>query len=418
MSKTKLLTLILGASIVGLVLLAFYEEAYAAPLVTTEVSDGSYGGSSAGDLLYAFTNTNAGFGTTGIFSTDGTRYVVDTFITGSANNPPGTQWRVYTAASVVGAIPAGEYTIFFCSGPYGGPNTDCFDPSWTYATAEASADGQATVMFDGTVFTEIGPPTTDFNEVVDYIYDPNLDNTFGTSTVGAIFSIAEPDWVSSIGYDLIDPTGVVVDTDFVNDPVAGTYNIAKEYEFDTTGVYTVRAWFIQETADGYQRIENPVSLSIIINVPTWSFDPVTGDLVPTASTTIATSTLTYFKVECPEDIIIGGLCKMAVGFLIPNVGAIQGVQASFYNLMAKAPFSFFTESKAVLDSFRTTGASTGGSLTLNIFGEEVSVISTTTAATIGLDENELDGLKDIMAILMWMMLAWYLYWRIASIFGV
>lgn len=263
-----------------------------------------------------------------------------------------------------------------------------------------------------------GEASTEFNEVIDYVYDPNLDNSFGTSTVGAIFSIAQPDWVSSIGYDLVDPTGVVVDTDFVNDPEAGTYTIAKEYDFDSTGVYTLRAWFIQETGSGYQRVDNPTTLSIIINVPSWVFDPVTGDLVPAASTTIATSTLLAFKVDCPDDIIIGSVCKLLVGFFVPSLASIQGVQGSFANLMTKAPFSFFVQSKAILDGFRITDNALGGSFSLNLYGSDIDIVSSSTAASVGLDSGALTFFKLIMTVGLWLMLAWYLYWRIASIFGV
>lgn len=261
----------------------------------------------------------------------------------------------------------------------------------------------------------IVPPTTDFNEVIDYIYDPVLDNSFGTSTVGATFSIAEPDWLTSFGFDLRGPLGNILYTGSSTTAVPATVDVDVEYYFDTSGAYELVAWFIDDSGN---KIINPVSVFITVNVPAWVFDPVTGDLVPEASTTIATSTLTNFKIDCPDDVLVGSLCKLAVGMFIPSTSAIQGLQASFYSLMDKAPFSFFTQSKTVLDAFRTGSAQTGGSLALTLYGSEIEVVSSTTASSLGVDSGMIDFLKGIMIVGLWLMLAWYLYWRIASIFGV
>lgn len=260
----------------------------------------------------------------------------------------------------------------------------------------------------------LDPPSTDFNEVVEYIYDPDLDNSFGTSTVGATFSIAQFEWIDSFGYTLSNPIGTIVATGTLESTENGTFTLSGEYDFDTTGVYILQAYFIQDGST----INNPVSLYISINAPTWSFDPVTGDLVPTASTTIATSSLTYLKVECPDDLLVGSLCKLAVGMFIPSTAAIQNVQASFYSLMNKAPFSFFTQSKTILDAFRIGTASSGGTFSLTLYGSSVPIVSSTTASNIGLGSSTIDFFKSIMTVGLWLMLAWYLYWRIASIFGV
>jgi len=259
------------------------------------------------------------------------------------------------------------------------------------------------------------PPTTEFNEVLEYVYDPDLNNTFGTSSIGADFSIAQYDWLDSFGYTLSSPTGTIVASGSLPSTENGLFTLSSEYDFDTTGVYILQAYFV---SDSGVTINNPVSLYITINAPTWSFDPVTGDLVPTASTTIATSSLTYLKVECPDDLLVGSLCKLAVGMFIPSTAAIQTVQASFYGLMTKAPFSFFTQSKTILDAFRIGTASSGGSFSLTLYGSSVPIVSSTTASGIGLDSGTIDFFKSIMTVGLWLMLAWYLYWRIASIFGV
>lgn len=262
---------------------------------------------------------------------------------------------------------------------------------------------------------DIVPPTTEFNEVIDYIYDPVLDNSFGTSTVGATFSIAEPDWLTSFGFDLRGPMGNILYTGSSTTAVPATIDVSVDYYFDSSGAYELVAWFIDDA--GVKNV-NPVTVFITVNVPAWVFDPVTGDLVPEASTTIATSTLTNFNIECPDDLLVGSLCKFAVGFFVPSPASIQGLQASFYGLMNKAPFSFFTQSKTLLEAFRTGTAATGGSLTLSLYGSSIPIISSTTADNVGVDSSTIDLLKGVMIVGLWLMLAWYLYWRIASIFGV
>jgi len=260
------------------------------------------------------------------------------------------------------------------------------------------------------------PPaaTTDFNEVVDYIYDPVLNNSFGTSTVGATFSIPEPSFIDAIGVRLRGPLGNLLWSATSSPSVAGTYDISTDFYFDTSGAYELSAFFVQ---DGNE-VANPVSVYIVVNAPVYVFDPITGNLVPEASTTIATSTLVAFNLDCPDDALVGSLCKLAVGLLIPKVSSIQGMQTSFYGLMGKAPFSFFTQSKTLLDAFRVGTLQTGGALTLNLYGNSIDVISTTTASSIGVDETTINFIKGIMVVALWLMLAWYLYWRIASIFGV
>jgi hypothetical protein len=258
-------------------------------------------------------------------------------------------------------------------------------------------------------------PTTDFNEVTDYIYDPVLDNNFGTSTVGASFSIPKPDWLSSIGVELRGPMGNVLWVATTTPVEATNYELDTDYYFGVSGSYELKAFFVRDTGE---RIDNPVSVYITVNVEEWVYDPVTGDLVPEASTTIATSTLTNFKIECPDDLLVGSLCKLAVGLFIPKVSSIQGMQTSFGNLMSKAPFSFFTQSKTILEAFRVGAASSGGTFSLNLYGSSVPIVSAENATGIGLTSDIINFFKMIMTVGLWLMLAWYLYWRIASIFGV
>jgi len=306
--------------------------------------------------------------------------------------------------------------------PPTGTHTIDYVMGWGF-TPSLVASSSATVSYE---FTSVGgnpvfppdPPTTQFNEVLDYIYEPDLHNTFGTSTIGANFSIAQFDWINYVGVTLTDPLGQVVWMGTTTPTENGLYSISSTTDFNISGVYKLEAFFNQTISGVAKNVPNPVSLLITINAPAWVFDPVTGDLVPQASTTVATSTLLAFHVDCPDSVLVGSLCKLAVAFFIPSAASIQGVQASFSSLMSKAPFSFFTQSGTILQSFRTGSSATGGTFSLTLYGTTTPIVSSSTAAAVGLGGSEIDILKSIMRVGLWLLLAWYLYWRIASIFGV
>jgi len=262
------------------------------------------------------------------------------------------------------------------------------------------------------------PATTEFNEVLDYIYDPDLNNSYDTSPVGASYNISEPEWRNYMGFKLYGPNGTLRCTGTSTAIASGLYTVDTDYYFDKTGSYRLQAFFNQTIGGVTQDINNTVSLYIAINAPAYAYDPVTGDLIPAASTTISTSTLENFKVTCPDDFLMGNICKLAVGLFIPKVSSMQALQGSFGLLMEQSPFNFFTQSKQILDALRTGDDSTGGSFAVTLYGDTYDVVSTTTAANIGLDENQLDTLKRLMIAGLWILFAWYLYWRIASIFGV
>jgi len=329
----------------------------------------------------------------------GEYYLVMVRYLGTVDSPSSTYLQMF--ANIGTTIPGGEYL----GGYY-------YNPDDSISTA--GSNKWLIQIWNDDAIVPPAPPT-EFNEVIDYIYDPVLDNSVGTSTVGARFSIPQPDWVSSIGFDIRGPLGNVLYTGSTTPSSPDVYDVSTDYYFGSAGAYELVAWFISDTG---QKIVNPVTVFIVVNAEPWVFDPVTGDLVPVSSTTIATSTLTNFKVDCPDDVLVGSLCKLAVGLFIPKTSSIQGLQASFYGVMGKAPFSFFTQSKTILDAFRVGTASSGGALTLSLYGNSVQVVSSSTASQIGVDSGMIDFLKGIMIVGLWLMLAWYLYWRIASIFGV
>jgi len=84
--------------------------------------------------------------------------------------------------------------------------------------------------------------------------------------------------------------------------------------------------------------------------------------------------------------------------------------------MSKAPFSFFTQTKGVLESFKPGSSSNGGTLSLTLYGSNVPVLATSTASAIGLGSTQIDFLKFIMTVGLWIALAWFIYWRIGGMF--
>jgi len=426
--------ILLGALSVGLMLFLFFAPVKAqAAVIYSYTADHSTAANPTAEFVNSSGATSVGIVELKVWN------VANTWATGDSGSPNFTPGQIRWGIRTVNSATNNPLDFEVCSKLFdvsGWPTTDnasvfldfsdttCDITNGTYYvvpttqaySARGYLKGNAAQTQTYVIVNNAGPepPTTDFNEVIDYIYDPNLDNSFGTSTVGALFSIPEPTYIDSIGVELRDPNGTVVWNDTLSPTTAGTYSISDDYNFDVSGAYELTAYFIQEGV----KINNTVGLFILINTPVWTTDPVTGDFVPQASTTIATSTLDNYKLTCPDDLLVGGICKLALGLFFPKTTSIQGVQASFNALMTKAPFSFFTQSKAVLDAFKTVGEGTPATYSVTYNDVTSPFISPEILATIGLNEERLDYIKFVIRVALWILLAWYFYTRIASIFGV
>lgn len=259
------------------------------------------------------------------------------------------------------------------------------------------------------------PPTTEFNEVVNYIPSPGVATSTGTTTVGALFSIPSPDFIEYIGYRILSPTNEVLYDATTTPSAAALYTISTDFNFTDAGVYQGHAYFAQDFGGNIWEVDNPTIQQIVVDVPQWTVSP-DGQFTQNPATT-STTTLPNLTLDCGTG-FVSSVCNLIARLVIPSATSIGSVQASFQALISKAPFSFFTESKTILGAFKTGTASTGGTFALNLYGESVPIISTTTAAAIGMGSTQLDFLKFLMTVGLWLLLAWYLYWRIASIFGV
>lgn len=270
----------------------------------------------------------------------------------------------------------------------------------------------------------ITPPSTDFNEVIRYWPAFNYSTSTGTTTVGVQFSIPHPELIEGVGFELGGATNLgtstvaevsTLYTATTTVSTAQTFSMTTDYNFTSGGYYSISAFFIQNG----RRVYNNTNATILINyVPPNITIGNDGQFHFNGTTTVATSTLDALHIDCGDTFIVASICKLAVSFIIPDPSAVQGVKDNFSLILTKAPFSFFTDSKKLLDAFQTGTAATGGTFALTFYGQSAPIVSTTTAASIGLGTTPINTLKDLEIIGLWILLAWYLYWRIASIFGV
>jgi len=262
------------------------------------------------------------------------------------------------------------------------------------------------------------PVQTQYNEVLNYIPSEGVNISVGSTTVGAVFSITDPDFVEYIGYRLFDVNNNVVYDATTTPNIEGLYEISVEYNFTSAGTYEGHAYFAQivgEDPENVWEIDNPEAQTILVDVEQWTVDEF-GQFSQNPATT-SSSTISNVSLDCGEG-FTGSVCNLAARLFIPSATAIGGIRVAFNELIMKAPFSFFTESKNILDAVKTGSASTGGTLSLNFYGQSVDILSTTSAASVGVQSSQINFLKFLMEVGLWILLAWYLYWRIASIFGV
>lgn len=266
------------------------------------------------------------------------------------------------------------------------------------------------------------PPRSDVNEVVRYWPGNNYATSTGETTVGVQFSIAHPEWIEAVGFDISgtnDTSGSttvaytnVLYTATTTVSTAQTFSLTTDYDFTEGGYYTINAFFVQ---DGRKIYNNTFATILIDYIPPNITVGANGQFQFNGTTTVSTSTLDALRIDCGDIILVSSMCKILVSFVIPDPSAIQGVRESWNALLTKAPFSFFIESKSVLGAFASTTTSTGGTLSLNFYGQEAPIISTSTASSIGLGTTPINALKFLITIGLWIMMAWFLYWRIGGI---
>lgn len=263
----------------------------------------------------------------------------------------------------------------------------------------------------------IQPPTTSDNEVTNYIPSPGVSTTTGTTNVGAAFSIGNFNWINYFGYRIIAPNGTVVYDSSTTPTVNGLYSITTSYNFTQSGVYTGHAYFGTTIGGNNWEVDNPTLQSIAVNTPQWTVNP-DGSFTQNPATT-STTTLPNLSLDCGTG-FVGSICNLVAKLIVPSTTGIGAIQSSFSAMTQKAPFSFFTQAHTTLQGFQISSStgSTGGTFALQLYGQSIPIISTTTANGIGIGSTQLSFVKFLIATGLWILFAWFLYWRIASIFGV
>jgi len=275
-----------------------------------------------------------------------------------------------------------------------------------------------TLAFEATGIGNVYVPDTGleptWNEVISFIPSTGVNISVGTTTIGAEFSIPQPDFIEYIGYRLYSPTNEVLYEATTTPGGAGVYEISTDYNFTGAGFYEGHAYFAQNLGGEIWEVDSVPVQQINVDMEEWTITD-SGQFTQNNATN-STSTLGNLTLDCGDG-FTSSVCNLVARIMIPSATSIGGVQSSFQSIMAKAPFSFFTESHKVLSAFKTSGSTTGGSLSLTLYGAEADIISSEGAAAVGLGTTQINFIKFLIEVGLWILLAWFLYWRIASMFG-
>lgn len=249
------------------------------------------------------------------------------------------------------------------------------------------------------------------NTVAAYLPSQNVATSSGVTTLGALFSVADFDAIDEIAYFLIDVNGNTVGFASSSPSSVGYFELTDDVSL-SAGYYRGRGIIFTEAGGQiYPALDQIIAVDVepvtVLSDGSFSFN----------NATTSTSTLSELTLNCGDG-FIGSVCNLFETIIIPSPSSIGQVQNSWNGVLQNLPFSLFTEARNLLLAFQTGSAETGGNFSLELYGETVPIVSTSTAASVGLDSGAIDFLKFMMTIGLWILLAWYLYWRIASIFGV
>lgn len=252
------------------------------------------------------------------------------------------------------------------------------------------------------------PATTEFNEVLNYIPSAGVSTTTGTTTVGASFSIANPTFIEYFGYRLISPNGTVLYDASTTPSSASIYEISTDYNFTDTGIYQGHAYFAQDFGGVVWEVDNQVVQQILIDLDEWTVLPdgsFSGD-----SSTTSTSTLSTATLECGTD-FAGSICNFVANLFIPNAASVQNFFSSISLFLERPPLSFFYELNNAFRAFGAPASVSAASLSVSLFGISIPVVSTSTAASVGLSGNTLATARALMGYGIMILGLWYIFWR-------
>jgi len=260
------------------------------------------------------------------------------------------------------------------------------------------------------------PPISDFNEVIAYIPAESFSTSTGSTTIGASFSLVGGNGLEAVGYKLFDPlSGDVLEELFVDyDEGPGIYNVQFEYNFSTTSTYQGRAYFVQDGQEYPNLSGQFIYVDQFNGVGPIEIGPDGHFYFPGGpQATTSTTTLSDLNVMCTGDGWSNSICNAVVALFVPLPTTITSLQGSFQSLMSKSPFNFFYDSYNYIRLLGNAQSVPDTTLTLNLYGNSITLLSTTTVAGIGVDSDMLYDLRDLMAVFLWL---GFLIWLFQDIY--
>lgn len=257
-------------------------------------------------------------------------------------------------------------------------------------------------------------PVNPYAEVINYVPDTNISITLGTTTVGATFSVPNGTNVLGVGYRLISPNNTVVQVASTTVSTSTTsYTVSFDYDFQTSGYWQGRAFFIQDLGDGnVWQVDNPTGQSIGVDYTALTINPdgtITWDFGSTTSTTTETGLTT----TCNIFGFFSPLCNLFFYLFIPKQNPVSYFNSMFSVVAAVPPVSSLVEAKELLDSvFRNrSGEFADTGLVLQFYGVDTSVISASSSNMVGLGPTQRTFMRNIISAGLWVLLATFLFWR-------
>lgn len=137
----------------------------------------------------------------------------------------------------------------------------------------------------------------------------------------------------------------------------------------------------------------------------------------TPAGTSSTSTLAELTLECDGPFFSRSICNLAVLLFVPSQNSINQLLGSLDQITTKQPFSAFNEFRTGWNTATKNPTTTSTFLNLDLYGEDIEVVSTTTLNTIlGDNGTTLNFLKGLVTIGLWIFLGWFLFTRVKNLF--
>lgn len=267
--------------------------------------------------------------------------------------------------------------------------------------------GYAGWHFNGSVFSYDSPPiTTNFNEVIQYIPGIAVNMTATTTRVGAQFAIARPDLLNYFGYRIYSPAGVVVYDASTTPSEAKKYEIATDFAFTISGVYTGHAYFAQTSGGSVWEVDNHTLQYISVDYDVIGLNE-NGTFNWSNPATTSTTTLSNLDFECSGEGFAKSICNVAMGLFIPLPSTIVSVQGAWNSLLTNSPFNFFYGAYNFISLFDDVVDAPDTTLSVHVAGSDIDILSPSSAAAIGVSTDVIDIAKNLITM---MIFVGFLFW--------